>query len=75
MCDGFAVGMGQVFSHGADAMVVKRRLAAHHQLNGAAYAEHRAQQDVLGVLIHRDALVIGARSHGHVPHNRHVPHD
>ena len=43
------------------AVVVERRLAAHHQLDGAAHAAHGAQQDVLGIPVHRGAAV-GARA-------------
>lgn len=49
--------MGQVFSHGADVVIVKRRLTANYQLNGPTHAAHRAQQDVFGVLIHRGAVM------------------
>ena len=66
------------YSHvAAVAVVVERRLAAHHQLDHAADAPHGAQQDVLGVPVHRGAAV-GARPGVDVvprPHHQRVAHD
>ncbi len=59
-CDRLAVGLRRVLPAGADAVVVERRLAVHHQLDRAAHTAHRAQQDVLGVPVHRRAAM-GAR--------------
>lgn len=75
--DGLAVGVGGVLPGGADAVVVERRLAAHHQLDGAADAAHRAQQDVLGVPVHRGAAVGARASLQVVPgaHDQRVPYD
>lgn len=46
-----------VFPGGVDPAIVERRLAAHHQFDRAAHAAHRAQQDVLGIPVHRGAAV------------------
>ena len=75
--DRLAVGLGRVLPAGADAVVVERRLAAHHQLDGAAHTPHRAQQDVLGIPVHRRAAV-GARPRLDVvpgPHHQRVADD
>ena len=75
--DRLAVGAGRVLPAGADAVVVERRLAAHHELDGAAHAPHRAQQDVFGVPVHRGAAM-GARPRLDVvprAHHQRVAHD
>lgn len=51
--DRLAVRRTGVLPLGRDAVVVERRLAAHHQFDRAADAAHRAQQDVFGVPVHR----------------------
>ena len=55
--DGLAVRLRRVLPGGRDAVVVERRLAVHHELDGAADAAHGAQQDVFGVPVHRRAAV------------------
>ena len=75
--DRLAVCLGRVLPAGADAVVVERRLALHHQLDRAADTPHRAQQDVLGVPVHRGAAV-GARPRLDVvprTHHQRVAHD
>ncbi|CKP30087.1 Uncharacterised protein [Mycobacterium tuberculosis] len=74
---GLAVSLGRVFPGGAQAVIVERRLAAHHQFNGAADAAHRAQQDVLGVPVHRGAAVGPRSPFDIVPftHHQRVSHD
>ena len=75
--DRLAVRAGRVLPAGADAVVVERRLAVHHQLDGAAHASHGAQQDVLGIPVHRGAAV-RARPRLDVvprPHHQRVAHD
>ena len=75
--DGFAVGLRRVLPGGAGAVVVERRLAVHHQLDRAAHTAHRAQQDVLGVPVHRGAPV-GPRARLQVvpgTHDQRVAHD
>ena len=76
-CDRLTVGLGRVLPAGADAVVVERRLAVHHQLDRAADAPHRAQQDVLGVPVHRGAAM-GARPRVDVvpwAHHQRIAHD
>jgi hypothetical protein len=58
-CDGLAVSGSAVLPTGADAVVVERWLAVHHQLHGATDAAHGAQQDVLGVPVQRGAAMGG----------------
>ena len=52
-----AVGVGGVLPGGVDAAVVETRFAVHHQLHRAADTPDGAQQDVLGVPVHRRAAV------------------
>ena len=54
---GFAVALAEYSQFALAAVVVERRLAVHHQLDGAAHAAHGAQQDVLGVPVHRCAAM------------------
>ena len=75
--DRLAVRLRRVLPGGVVAVVVERRLAAHHQLDGAAHAAHGAQQDVLGVPVHRGASM-GARPGLDVvprPHHQRVADD
>ena len=55
--DGFPIATGRVLPVGADPVVVERRLAVHHQLDGAADASHGAQQGVFGLPVHRGAAM------------------
>ena len=75
--DRLAVGLGRVFPRGGDAVVVESRLAVHHQLDRAAHASHRAQQDVLGVPIHRRAAMRPRPRVDVVPrsHHQRIAHD
>jgi hypothetical protein len=72
-----AVGVGRVFPGGADPVVVERRFATHHQLDGAADTADRAQQDVLGVPVHRGAAVGFGPALDVMPgtHHQRVAHD
>ena len=75
--DRLAVSLRRVLPAGADAVVVERRLALHHQLDRAAHAAHGAQQDVLCVPVHRRAPM-GARPRLDVvprAHHQRVAHD
>ena len=75
--DRLAVGLGRVLPRGGDAVVVESRLAVHHQLDRAAHTSHRAQQDVLGVPVHR-RTAMRARPRVDVvprPHHQRVAHD
>ena len=75
--DGLAVRVARVLPGGAFAVVVERRLAAHHQLDGAAHAAHGAQQDVLGIPVHRSAAMRPRPPLDVVPfpHHQGVAHD
>jgi hypothetical protein len=75
--DGLAVGVGRVLPGDADAVVVEGRFAAHHQLDRAADAAHGAQQDVLGVPVHRGAAMRSRAALDVVPraHHQRVTHD
>ena len=75
--DRLAVGLGRVLPRSGDAVVVESRLAVHHQLDCAAHASHRAQQDVLGVPIHRCAAVRAGPGLDVVPrsHHQRIAHD
>ena len=75
--DGLAVRVGRILPDGADAVVVECRLAAHHQLDRAAHAAHRAQQDVFGVPVHRRAAMRAGSAIDVVPrsHHQRVAHD
>ena len=70
--DRLSVATGRVLPARAGPVVVERRLAVHHQLDGAAHAAHGAQQRVLGVPVHRHAamrarprLDVAPRAHHH----------
>ncbi len=76
-CDGLAVRVGGVLPAGAHAVVVERRLAAHHQFDGAADAAHGAQQDVFGIPVHRGAAMRPRPALQVVPrtHHQRIAHD
>ena len=76
-CDGLAVGARRILPAGVVPVVVERRLAVQHQLDGAADTTHGAQQDVLGLPVHRGAPM-GARPPLDVvprAHHQRVTHD
>ena len=75
--DRLAVRLGRVLPRGGDAVVVERRLAVHHQFDGAAHTSHGAQQDVLGVPVHRGAPVRARPGLDVMPgtHDQRVAHD
>ena len=75
--DRLAVGLGRVLPRGGDAVVVESRLAVHHQLDRAAHTSHRAQQDVLGVPVHRRAAMRPRPRLDVVPrpHHQRIAHD
>lgn len=75
--DGLAVCCRGVLPRRTLAVVVERGLAAHHQFHDAADTSHGAEQDVLGIPIHRSAAV-RARPGVQVvpgPHHQRVAHD
>ena len=70
--NGFPVATGRVLPVRAGPVVIERRLAIHHQLDGAAHAAHGAQHRVFGVPVHRYAamrprprLDVAPRAHHH----------
>ena len=70
--NGFPIATGRVLPVRAGPVVIERRLAVHHQLDGAAHAAHGAQQGVFGVPVHRYAamrprprLDVAPRAHHH----------
>ena len=75
--DGLPVGVRRVFPHGVDPSVVEGRFAIHEDFDGAAHAANRAQQDVLGVPIHRCAAVRTGAGVEVMPRTHHqgVAHD
>ena len=75
--DRLTVGRRRVFPRRGAAAVVEVRLAAHHQLDGAADAAHGAQQDVLGIPVGGGAAMGPRAGLGVVPgtHHQRVPDD
>ena len=75
--DRLTVGLGRVLPRRGAAAVVESRFAVHHQLDGAADAAHRAQQDVLGIPVHRGAPVGTRPRLGVMPgaHHQRIAHD
>ena len=75
--DRLTVGVGGVLPGGVHAGVVERRLAVHHQLDGAAHALHGPQQDMFGIPVHRGPAMRPRAGVDVVPrpHDQCIPHD
>ena len=70
--NGFPIAAGRVLPVRAGPVVIERRFAIHHQLDGAADAAHGSQDCVFGVPVHRyptmcprPRLDIAPRAHHH----------